>query len=255
MSNKLMTALWEHSTTKGMELFVLISLADNANDEGQCWPSVATIAHKVRANPRTVQRIIRALSQRGHLDIIDGGGRKSNRYLIHYPAPVVRESTHGNTPPLKEDTPGPQTTPPPAICHPRGDTAMSPEPKENPKEEPPLVVEDQKPEIKVEAERFALWFRQLLETTGAKTRPPEAQLAMWADTYEKLRRIDGREKEEIKRVCLWARNDPFWSVNFLTATKLRHRTSAGDPTLYERFCEKMNSTTIGHAPVRRASFA
>ena len=40
---------------------VLISLADNANDQGVCWPSIATIARRVCASDRAVQNAIKWL--------------------------------------------------------------------------------------------------------------------------------------------------------------------------------------------------
>ncbi len=40
---------------------VLISLADNANDQGVCWPSIPTIARRVCASDRAVQNAIKWL--------------------------------------------------------------------------------------------------------------------------------------------------------------------------------------------------
>jgi hypothetical protein len=38
--------VWENSLTKGSEKLVLLALADYANEAGQCWPSIATIARR-----------------------------------------------------------------------------------------------------------------------------------------------------------------------------------------------------------------
>ena len=46
MSLKLMSAVWDLQTESHTRKLVLLALADNANDEGICWPSVATIARK-----------------------------------------------------------------------------------------------------------------------------------------------------------------------------------------------------------------
>ena len=43
---------------KPVPKLVLMALADAANDQGICWPSVATIAGKVGVSTRTVQRIM-----------------------------------------------------------------------------------------------------------------------------------------------------------------------------------------------------
>jgi len=44
--------------------FVLVVLADAANDQGVCWPRVSTIARKVGVSSRTVQRAIQLLIHR-----------------------------------------------------------------------------------------------------------------------------------------------------------------------------------------------
>lgn len=89
MSIKVMSAVWENSKAAGTDLLVLLSLADMANDEGECWPSVRTIARKCRIDERTTQRRIRSLENLGEVMVIRGGGKastsggtKSNRYRI-----------------------------------------------------------------------------------------------------------------------------------------------------------------------------
>jgi len=44
--------------------FVLVVLADAANDQGVCWPRVSTIARQVGVTSRTVQRAIQLLIRR-----------------------------------------------------------------------------------------------------------------------------------------------------------------------------------------------
>ena len=46
---------------KPVPKFVLVVLADAANDQGVCWPRVSTIARKVGVSSRTVQRAIQLL--------------------------------------------------------------------------------------------------------------------------------------------------------------------------------------------------
>lgn len=72
--------------------------------------------------------------------------------------------------------------------------------------------------------KFVDWFLALLAETGAPkpVLTPSAR-ALWADTYDKLIRIDGRSKDDIKAVCRWARNDAFWRQNFLSPAKLREK--------------------------------
>jgi len=49
---------------KPVPKFVLVVLADAANDQGVCWPRVSTIARKVGVSSRTVQRAIQLLIHR-----------------------------------------------------------------------------------------------------------------------------------------------------------------------------------------------
>ncbi len=49
---------------KPVPKLILLVLADTANDQGICWPSIATLAGKVGVTPRTVQRTIQLLVRR-----------------------------------------------------------------------------------------------------------------------------------------------------------------------------------------------
>jgi hypothetical protein len=60
---------------------VLISLADQANDQGYCWPSIATLAERTCLCERTVRNAVRALEAMGLLRT-DVGAMKSNRYVL-----------------------------------------------------------------------------------------------------------------------------------------------------------------------------
>jgi hypothetical protein len=61
MSIKYLTQVWENSRATGTDLLVLLALADQANDSGWSYPSVAFLARKCRIDPRTTQRRIRSL--------------------------------------------------------------------------------------------------------------------------------------------------------------------------------------------------
>lgn len=92
-----MSRVWDYSQAKGTPLLVLLSLADFADDEGECWPSISTIAKKCRlADERHVRRVIHDdLEDRlGEVVVIPNegkssskGGLRSNRYriVVHMP--------------------------------------------------------------------------------------------------------------------------------------------------------------------------
>lgn len=81
----MMSLVWE-LLLPDSEKLVLLALADCANDEGVCWPSMATLAKKCSKSDRTVQACIKALCAKHHLtrDEIAGKGCK---YTVH---PIVR---------------------------------------------------------------------------------------------------------------------------------------------------------------------
>jgi len=84
MSIKVMTEVWEHSQQEGGALLVLLALADHANDQGYCWPSVPTLAKKARLSERHIRRILSDLQNTGELEIEARTGR-SNYYRVITP--------------------------------------------------------------------------------------------------------------------------------------------------------------------------
>ena len=50
-----------------MAKLVLISLADRANDHGQCWPAISTIADDCHCSRRTVERALTYLEEKGFI--------------------------------------------------------------------------------------------------------------------------------------------------------------------------------------------
>lgn len=115
MSIKLMSAAWE-MTLPQTEKMVLLCLCDHANDDGECWPSVARMARKCSVSERTVQRAIQGLKDRSILDWHDVPGR-SHKFTID-PRRIVTPDTV---------SPPTMTTEPPTQCHPTPDT-VSPKP-------------------------------------------------------------------------------------------------------------------------------
>lgn len=76
MSVKATSLVWEHSRATGVELLVLLAIADYTNDDGRAWPSQDTIARKARCSDRTVRRVVDRLVELGELAVLrEGGGR------------------------------------------------------------------------------------------------------------------------------------------------------------------------------------
>ncbi|WP_236616731.1 helix-turn-helix domain-containing protein [Dickeya dadantii] len=78
---------------------VLIKLADNANDKGECWPSYQHVADQCECSKSAVKSHITALIDMGFLSKENrigensGKGNKSNVYYLTLDNPVVPEST------------------------------------------------------------------------------------------------------------------------------------------------------------------
>lgn len=85
MSIKWMMKTWEDQVLEGSERLTMLALADNANDEGVCWPSQTTIARKVRLSVSQTTRVLKSLEERGYIRREPGGGRKSTVYQLLTP--------------------------------------------------------------------------------------------------------------------------------------------------------------------------
>lgn len=78
MSVKVSSRLWENSHASGGDLLVLLALADHANEDGECWPGIASLASKTRMSERNVQRILRRLREAGELHVTQRPGKGWN---------------------------------------------------------------------------------------------------------------------------------------------------------------------------------
>ncbi len=83
MSTILMTACWPLEMSAAQKS-VLISLADNANDDGVCWPSIARICERTCLKERAVRNAIRWLESVGLLVAKERAGRST--YYVVTPA-------------------------------------------------------------------------------------------------------------------------------------------------------------------------
>ena len=110
MSIKLMKAVWDRQDLSSTQKLVLLSLADWANDEGLCWPSIDRLAIKTSMAGRSVQRIIRDLESMGFVRRDEVLG-KGNRYWVLIPLTECHPC-HSVIPPLTESHPTPDTVSP-----------------------------------------------------------------------------------------------------------------------------------------------
>lgn len=81
MSVRVMSEVWKLDLPDSQKI-VLLALADCANDEGHCWPSMRTLAAKCTKGERTVQGVIKLLVEAGHVTRREVVGKGCN-YSIH----------------------------------------------------------------------------------------------------------------------------------------------------------------------------
>lgn len=133
MSNRYITAAMEMQVGSPTKKLILIKLADNANDDGVCWPSYGTIARHCGVDKRTVMRHIKQLEDMGVLakkHRMTSHGNTSNVFQIYIPAPALTRGDNLSLGGDSSDTRG-VTVGSPRGCHP-----CHPEPSLEPSLEP-----------------------------------------------------------------------------------------------------------------------
>lgn len=83
MSIKLMSQLWDNEDPElsGPRLLIMLCLADHANDDGFCFPSIDRIATRARIQNRNAMRYIQELEAAGYLQVNRVSG-KHNTYVV-----------------------------------------------------------------------------------------------------------------------------------------------------------------------------
>jgi len=65
-----MAKVWDGFPRGGTELLALLALADWSDDEGRCYPSIKSIAKKIRLKERQAQRAVNQLINDGFVQIL-----------------------------------------------------------------------------------------------------------------------------------------------------------------------------------------
>ncbi|BAO29377.1 helix-turn-helix domain-containing protein [Sulfuritalea hydrogenivorans] len=76
MSISVMTQVWNRYPGGGTELLALLALADWSDDEGRCYPSVASIAKKTRLSVSQARRVVHRLIEEAFVSVVgnENGG-------------------------------------------------------------------------------------------------------------------------------------------------------------------------------------
>lgn len=120
MSTIIMSACWPLQGMSPAQKAVLISLADQANDQGVCWPAVDSIATRCCLSKRAVQQAIKWLRGAGIVSVEERQGR-STMYSVTPAAYAPPQEMHPSskcTPAGNAPTPADAAPPPPQMLHP-----------------------------------------------------------------------------------------------------------------------------------------
>ena len=109
--------------------FILILLANKADENFSCYPSIRTLMAESNAGRSTVLLALRDLETRGfisrHPQFHDSGARRSTGYYLNHPlAPHLSPSPAPDSPRPDQGLPGPDSRRPPSRCQ----TAAVPQP-------------------------------------------------------------------------------------------------------------------------------
>jgi hypothetical protein len=86
MSGLAFGTVWNSGLYKGSSLLVALKLADYADDDGWCWPSVAQLARMTATAPRQVRRVTGEMAgERALFKEVPLGRGRLNRYKLNLP--------------------------------------------------------------------------------------------------------------------------------------------------------------------------
>jgi hypothetical protein len=119
MSIKIMSAIFDSRTLGPTERLIMLSLADHADDQGRCYPSISRLCERTGLSERAVQSNIKALTAAGHLVVqANAGPSGCNVYFVR-PTPAADAPPQEMHPRSKCTTPPQQVRPTPAADAPK----------------------------------------------------------------------------------------------------------------------------------------
>jgi len=201
MSTGHIFSIFENYRGNATKKLILLTLADFANQDGVCWPSMTTIAKRANIDERTARRLIRELESEGAV-ATDCRFRQSNVYSIVKPA----GHDGGNLPPGG-------TAPPEPIIK---SIEIGKEGKD--------IGSTSTTIVNPKALELATLLHSLIAENYKRrgfSVPSSLRPGTWAKDLDLLHRLDGQSWDDIERVIRWCQADDFWSQNILSGAKLR----------------------------------
>jgi hypothetical protein len=208
VSNAYITAVLNSDVTSQSQFAVLLVLADKANDKGQCWLHVETLAALSRSARSTALQALAALKEAGYITSQRRRGLPSV-YTLSMKRLTAQKSSSQTVQDLDGPDPGPSSSQTSEVQ----DLDRS---KENPQrtlKRPKSTIEEH-PDARKLCDRLV----ELVVANGSKK--PTISNA-WLDAGRLLLTADGRTFEDAMAVLEWSQASVFWRANVRSMPKFR----------------------------------
>ena len=196
---------------------VLLKLADNANDKGECFPSYQHIADHCEVSRRSVISHIDALIKMGLVEKKlrkNQDGSSSNLYILHLEKGsenITPSSENGSLPPSENISPITNHSINQSINH--IDLSLQ---TKTPATSPAKKFSFTEMDLAMAKEMFAR-----IQKLNPNHKQPNFEA--WANDIRLLGERDGKSYPEIIDLFEWANQDRFWQANILSRRKLREK--------------------------------
>lgn len=223
---------WEQSVGHPTRKLVLVALADHANSDGECWPSMGTVATFAECSARTVQRHIDALCEQGLVKKVGRRARKDGTFgPWNYQLPM----SSGHERPADTDDRRPPKDRPADTGDDVQRTHVSSQNHQGNHQEPPG-----RPSPETTKELIDLLASHVERHTGRK--PRSTPQSTWELEAVNLMTVDAAPVEEIKRVIRFLPGT-WWAAKVANFRDLRN--------FYVKVVMAMNEGDGGRPPPSR----
>ncbi|MCK3654255.1 replication protein [Pasteurellaceae bacterium Macca] len=200
---------------------VLLKLADNANDQGVCFPSYQYIADACEISLRSAKEHIKVLIEMGLVSKKmrkNQDGNQSNLYYLH-----LEKGGAEFAPPSAESAPqnAEICTTPSAESAPITSHSFNQSFNHTSSSQQVATAEKTKPKFSDDDLKTAQWIFGLIQNLNPNAKKPSMET--WAKDVRLLREVDKRTHREICELFQWANRDSFWQANILSPRKLREK--------------------------------
>jgi len=212
MSIRVMSLVWDHAPVADTELTLLLAMADHAHDDGgSIFPSVPTLAKKIRKSVRQTQRLLHDLAGMGLIERT--GQLPDHRYIYR----IRLENLGGDIAmsPVTRMTPGGDIATAPG----GGDIATAPKPSSRNRQEEPSSLAGPA------AQRYSHEFESFWGHYGKTNGPKKPAFSAW----ERLSKAD--RAAAVLALPAWVDSEQ-WRRGYKPYPQkyLNQRMWEGDPT-------------------------